>query len=87
MKFKEKIKKSFVEYRLLYYFIFSSIINATMLRCFTVFNYFSLRPFIADLGIIFLFSALSFLVKEKNKNKYFLIVTIISVVMFIVNSM
>ena len=87
MKFKEKIKKSFVEYRLLYYFIFSSIINATMLRCFTVFNYFSLRPFIADLGIIFLFSALSFLVKEKNKNKYFLILTIISVVMFIVNSM
>ena len=87
MKFKEKIKKSFVEYRLLYYFIFSSIINATMLRCFTVFNYFSLRPSIADLGIIFLFSALSFLVKEKNKNKYFLIVTIISVVMFIVNSM
>ena len=69
MKFKEKIKKSFVEYRLLYYFIFSSIINATMLRCFTVFNYFSLRPFIADLGIIFLFSAWPFLVKEKNKSK------------------
>ena len=87
MKFKEKIKKSFVEYRLLYYFIFSSIINATMLRCFTVFNYFAVRPFIADLGIIFLLSALSFFIKEKNKNKYFLIVTIISVFMFTVNSM
>lgn len=87
MKFKEKIKKSFVEYKLLYYFIFSSIINATMLRCFTVFNYFSIRPFIADLGIIFLLSSLSLLVKEKNKNKYFVIVTIISLIMFIVNSM
>ena len=87
MKIKEKIKKSFIEYRLLYYFIFSSIINATMLRCFTVFNYFSIRPFIADLGIIFLLSALLVLVKEKNKNKYFVMVTIISLVMFIVNSM
>lgn len=87
MKFKEKIKKSFIEYKLLYYFIFSSIINATMLRCFTVFNYFSIRPFIADLGIILLLSALSFLIKGKNKNKYFLIVTIISVIMFTVNSM
>lgn len=87
MKFKEKIKKSFIEYKLLYYFIFSSIINATVLRCFTVFNYFSIRPFIADLGIILLLSALSFLIKGKNKNKYFLIVTIISVIMFTVNSM
>lgn len=87
MKIKEKIKKSFIEYKLLYYFIFSSIINATMLRCFTVFNYFSVRPFIADLGIILLLSALSFLIKGKNKNKYFLIVTIISVIMFTVNSM
>lgn len=87
MKIKEKIKKSFIEYKLLYYFIFSSIINATMLRCFTVFNYFSIRPFIADLGIILLLSALSFLIKGKNKNKYFLIVTIISVIMFTVNSM
>lgn len=86
MKIKEKIKKSFIEYKLLYYFIFSSIINATMLRCFTVFNYFSIRPFIADLGIILLLSALSFLIKGKNKNKYFLIVTIISVIMFTVNS-
>lgn len=87
MKVKEKIKKSFIDYKLLYYFIFSSIINATMLRCFTVFNYFAVRPFIADLGIIFLLSALSFFIKEKNKNKYFLIVTIISVFMFTVNSM
>lgn len=87
MKIKEKIKKSFIEYKLLYYFIFSSIINATVLRCFTVFNYFSIRPFIADLGIILLLSALSFLIKGKNKNKYFLIVTIISVIMFTVNSM
>lgn len=86
MKIKEKIKKSFIEYKLLYYFIFSSIINATVLRCFTVFNYFSIRPFIADLGIILLLSALSFLIKGKNKNKYFLIVTIISVIMFTVNS-
>ena len=87
MKIKEKIIKSFNEYRLLYYFIISSIINATMLRCFTVFNYFAIRPFIADLGIIFLLSAISFLIKEKNKNKYFLIVIIISVIMFTVNSM
>ena len=87
MKLKEKIKKSFIEYKLLYYFIFSSIINATMLRCFTVFNCFSLRPFIADLGIVFLFCALSFLVKEKNKNKYFVTITTISVIVFIVNSM
>ena len=87
MKFKEKIRKSFIEYRLLYYFIISSIINATVLRCFTVFNYFSLRPFIADLGIILLFSSLSFLVKEKNKNKYFFVIITLSVFMFVINSM
>ncbi len=82
-----KLKKIFVEYRLLCYFIISSIINATMLRCFTVFNYFAIRPFIADLAIIFLLSSISLLIKEKNKNKYFIILTIISVIMFVVNSM
>lgn len=82
-----KLKKIFVEYRLLCYFVISSIINATMLRCFTVFNYFAIRPFIADLAIIFLLSAISLLIKEKNKNKYFIILTIISVFMFVVNSM
>lgn len=82
-----KLKKIFVEYRLLCYFIISSIINATMLRCFTVFNYFAIRPFIADLAIIFLLSSISLLIKDKNKNKYFVILTIISVFMFVVNSM
>ena len=87
MNIKDKVKKSFTDYKLLYYFIFSSIINATMLRYFTVFNYFSIRPFIADLGIIFLLSALSFLVKEKNKNKYFFIIVVLSVLIFVINSM
>ena len=82
-----KLKKIFVEYRLLCFFIISSIINATMLRCFTVFNYFAIRPFIADLAIIFLLSSISLLIKDKNKNKYFVILTIISVFMFVVNSM
>ena len=87
MKLKENIVKSFKDYRLLYYFIISSIINATFLRCVTVFNYFAIKPLIADLAVIFLISALSFGIKEKNKKKFFLIVTGLFDFILIVNSM
>lgn len=87
MKNIKKIENIFKNYKLLVFFIFSSLLNATLLRFFTVFNYLAIKPLIADMGIILLFAAISLVIKEKNKNKYFICITTIFVLMFIINSM
>lgn len=87
MKNKRKIENILKNYKLLMFFILSSLMNATLLRFFTVFNYFAIKPIIADMGVIFLFTSISFLIKEKNKKKYFICTTTIFVLMFVINSM
>ena len=87
MKNQKKIKYILKNYKLLIFFIFSSLLNAILLRFFTVFNYFAIKPIIADMGIIFLFVSISFLIKEKYKKKYFIGITTIFTIMFVVNSM
>lgn len=83
VKLKEKIKN----YPILIYFILSSIFNATLLRIFTVKNYFAFKPLIMDIGIVLLLAFLSFLFKQKNRKKYFTVVTIILIAICIINSM
>lgn len=84
---KTKIIKNIKNYPILFYFLASSIINATMLRVFTVQNYFDIKPFLMDVGIVLLLGVLSFCVKPKNRKKYFTIVTIILTAICIINSM
>lgn len=83
----KKVKEIIDKYPILFYFIISSVINATLLRIFTVKNYFAIRPLIMDIGIVILFALISFLFKSKNRKKYFIVVSIILIATCIINSM
>lgn len=82
-----KIIKTIKKYPILFYFIISSIINATLLRVVTVKNYFDIKPLLMDIGIILIFSAIGLLLKSKNRKKYFITLTIIFTIICIVNSL
>ena len=65
-KIKEKIVNfNYKEYantnRQFIAFILSNLVNATLLRFFTVHNYFAIKPLLADLAIILLFGSFVYL--------------------------
>jgi len=67
-------------------FTITSLINAYLLRFFTVKNYFNLKPIIADLAVILIIGSLGYLLKPKHQFKYFFTISIIFVVICMVNS-
>ena len=82
-----KIKKTFNNNPMLFLFIIASLINSILLRVVTIRNYFALKPIFIDLALLLLIASFSFLIKKKNRNRYFLIISIIMVAICIINSM
>ena len=63
------------------------LINTVILRGMTVKNVTSLKPLLADMGMIFIFAAFSFLFKtDKGKFRYLLVWSIFGAFLGIVNS-
>ena len=83
----EKATKTIKKYPILFYFAISSIVNATLLRIVTVRNYFDIKPLLMDIGIVLLLSAITFILKEKNRKKYLITLTIALTAICIINSM
>lgn len=83
----EKATKTIKKYPILFYFAISSIVNATLLRIVTVRNYFDIKPLLMDIGIVLLLSAITFMLKEKNRKKYLITLTIALTAICIINSM
>ncbi len=83
----EKTTKTIKKYPILFYFAISSIVNATLLRIVTVRNYFDIKPLLMDIGIVLLLSAITFMLKEKNRKKYLITLTIALTAICIINSM
>ena len=94
---KEKIikclcsfKKKTVEYictnRLFLTYVLLSIIPTMLARHYTVDNFSQFKPFITDLGIILLVGALGYLIKPKNRFRYYFVWIIIFTVLCIVSS-
>lgn len=79
------IKKFIVNYPVLSFYIISNFINSILLRLFTTGN-FSVRPLFFDMGIVLLFASLSFFVKKKNKNIYYILTSIFLMAICIINS-
>ncbi len=67
-------------------FIISNLINACLLRFFTVHNYFELRPLIADITFLVLIGAFAYLFKGKKQYRYFLAISILLTLICIINS-
>lgn len=70
-------------------FVVLNVINSTMLRFLTmhtVENYLAIKPILADLAIIIIFGSFSFFFKNKGRNRYLFIITIIFTAVCMINS-
>lgn len=85
-----KIRKNVLEYiasnRLFITYTIISLLGLLLVRHFTVGNMFSFKTFIVDFALVLIIGSFGYLVKPKNRYRYFLIVLIIFTIMEVVNS-
>lgn len=67
-------------------FVVTSVINSTILRFFTVKNYFDFKPMIADLAVVTIIGAFGYFLKPKHQFKYFFGWSIFLTLLCIINS-
>ncbi|MDD4718965.1 MAG: LTA synthase family protein [Bacilli bacterium] len=67
-------------------FVLSSVINAWLLRVFTVGNYFELKPILADFAVCLIVGAFGYLLKPQNQFKYFFSWSIFFTTLCVINS-
>lgn len=67
-------------------FIITSLINAWLVRFFTVNNYFAIKPVLADLFVLFVITAFGYFIKPKHQFKYFAFFSIILTAICIINT-
>ncbi|MEG0826432.1 MAG: LTA synthase family protein [Bacilli bacterium] len=83
----KKIKNYFENNQLFLAFLFTSIINSTLLRFLTVKNYFDFRAILSDLAVVMIIGSFGYLIKLKNRFKYYFGWSIFFSVLCIINSM
>ena len=88
---KKFLKKRYItffkEVPLLLCFIITALINTLMLRVLTVGNFLYVKPLFVDLGMIFILSSFMFLFKKNIKRqRYLIILSLISAIICIINS-
>ena len=75
IKFKNGLHTYAKENMIVLAFVICSVVNAFMLRAFTVkFNYNQIKPLLADIGMCMVFGALSVLFKKRKRQFIFLLV-------------
>jgi len=67
-------------------FIITTLINAWLVRFFTVGNYFAIKPVLADLVVIFVITAFGYFFKPKNQFKYFFLFSILLTSICLINT-
>lgn len=68
-------------------FILSNLLNACLLRFFTVHNYFAIKPILADLALLVLSGSFVYLFKAKKQFTYLMVLSFIFTVVCVVNSL
>lgn len=88
--FKKFLKFNYKEYIttsiLFLTFVITNLINSSLLRFFTVKNYFDVKPILADLAIVSFIGAFAYFFKPKNRFKYFFIWSIFLTAICVINS-
>ena len=77
-KFFNKIVKFAKREKMFMFFVGYSLFNSILVRILTVGNFYDIRPILFDLGFLLIIGAFSFLIKEKNRFKYYLVWSIIT---------
>ena len=70
----------------LFIYIIGNFLNTILLRLFTI-GKFQLRSIFCDISFVLLIGGLSFLIKKNRRNIYFVITTIIMVIICMTNSL
>ena len=86
IKILNKIKNYINTNILMSTFIITGLINACLIRFFTVSNYFSIKPILADIVVLLTITAIGYFVKPKHQFKYFITWSIVLTLICIVNS-
>ena len=85
-KFKNN-SKSYLKTNILFMtFVICSVLNASLLRFFTVKNYFDIRPIIADTAVVLIIGAFGYFLKPKHQAKYYITWSVIFIIDCIINS-
>ena len=67
-------------------FVISNLINAYLLRFFSVHNFFSVKPMIADMTFLLLIGSFVYLIKGRKQIRYFFVISILLNMICISNS-
>ena len=86
IKILNKIKQYINTNILMSTFIITGVINACLIRFFTVSNYFTIKPILADIVVLLIITALGYFVKPKHQFKYFISWSVVLTLICIVNS-
>lgn len=88
--FFRKLRKNIIEYittnRLFITYVILSMLGLMLVRNFTIGKMFDSKPFLADFALVLMFGSLGYLVKPKNRFRYFFILMLIFTVMEVINS-
>lgn len=85
-KFFNKIIRFIKSEKMFMFFIGYSLFNGILVRTITVGNFYDFRPILFDLGFLLIVGAFSFLIKEKNRFKYYLVWSIITAGICVANA-
>ena len=72
--------------KLMFTFIITSLINSSLLRFFTVKNYFAIKPIFADLTFVLIICSFGYFLKPKHQFRYFIVWSIIFCLLCFINS-
>lgn len=86
VEFFKQTKKVIKDNPLLFVFVVGTLLNDILLRAFTIGQIYKTSPFVVDLFVTLIFASIYFLIKEKNRFKYLFILSIISTIVCIANS-
>ena len=88
--FFKKLKKSIIRYfstnKLFVSFVLFAMIDAILLRNYTVHNTFAFKPFICDLALLIIIGSFGYLFKPKKRFNYYFIWLLVITTMCVINS-
>lgn len=69
-----EIVKNYVKNNVLFLgFVFLMLFNSTLLRCFTVKNYFSIKPLLADIAVVLIIGGIGYAIRPRRRFAYYLV--------------
>lgn len=85
-KFKNNTKIYLSTNILFFSFVITSVLNAWLLRAFTVKNFFEIKPILADLAVVLIIGAFGYFLKPKKQFRYFFGFSVFFPTLFVINS-